>query len=101
MADGSESVRHKKARNFNEIIEANEDRKLEIKIVSTKLRNVRSVMVTPNRNWNGKKDLIGITVRKERYDEVFDTYFPVSDIKINSPIQLAGVKNGEYMLGCL
>lgn len=32
---------------------------------------------------------------------MFDTYFPVGDIKINSPIQLAGVKNGEYLLGCL
>jgi hypothetical protein len=58
-------------------------------------------MVTPNRDWNGSRDLLGVTVRKEKFDEVFDTYFPISDICINSPIQLSAIKEGEYLLGCL
>ncbi len=58
-------------------------------------------MVTPNRNWNGSKDLIGVVVRKEKFDEVFDTYFPIADISINSPVHLAGIKEGLYLLGCV
>ena len=46
-------------------------------------------------------DLIGVNLRKEKYDEAFDTYSPVSELKINSPIQLAGAKEGEYLLGCI
>jgi hypothetical protein len=46
-------------------------------------------------------DLIGISLRKEKFDETFDTYSPVSDVKINSPVHTAGVKDGEYLLGCL
>jgi len=48
--------------------------------------------VVPNNKWNGSSDLLGITLRKERYDEVFDTYSPISDIKENSPVKKAGLK---------
>lgn len=58
-------------------------------------------MVTPNRNCNDSKDLFGLSLRKERFDSVFDTYFPVADILKNFPIQSAGVKQGDYFLGCL
>ena len=86
---------------FLEIINESEDKPIEIKIVSTKTRNVRSIEVTPNKNWNGSHDLIGIETRKEKFDEVFDTYFPIADIGMNSPIQRAGIKEKEYLLGCL
>lgn len=56
--------RRPKKKGFIELIQENDQKNLEIKIVSTKYRNVRSIMITPNRNWNGSNDLIGITLRK-------------------------------------
>lgn len=78
----------------------NVDKTLKVKIVSTKYRKVRTIEVTPNNAWSGNNDLIGISFRKERYDEAFETYFPIVDIKPNSPIKKAGVKEGQYLIGC-
>lgn len=65
---------------------------MSVKIVSTKYRNVRTIEVTPKIRSSSNNDAIGLSFRKERYDEVFDTYFPVTDIQNNSPIKKAGIK---------
>jgi hypothetical protein len=59
----------------------NVDRSINVKIVSTKYRKVRTIEVTPNNQWSGTDDLIGISFRKERFDEAFETYFALVDIK--------------------
>lgn len=84
-----------------QILNENVDKAISVKIVSTKYRKVQSIEVTPNNKWSGSNDLIGITFRKERFDEAFETYFPLTDIKANSPIKKAGVREGQYLIGCL
>jgi hypothetical protein len=54
-----------------QILNENIDRIIKIKIVSTKHRKIRIIEVVPNNKWSNNNDLIGITVRKERYDEAF------------------------------
>jgi len=78
----------------------NIDKVISVKIVSTKYRKVRTIEVTPNNKWNEVNDFIGVKLSKERFDEAFDTYFPVTDIQNNSPIKKAGIREGQYLIGC-
>jgi CRISPR/Cas system-associated protein Cas5 (RAMP superfamily) len=68
------------------------DKNIQVKIVSTKYRNIRTIEITPRSRSAGNSDAMGLLFRKERYDEVFDTYFPISDIQNNSPIKKAGIR---------
>lgn len=83
-----------------QIMQQNVDRTVKVKIVSTKHRKVRTINVTPNSAWSNSNDLIGIAVRRERFDEAFETYFPFVDIKANSPVRKAGIKEGQYLIAC-
>lgn len=83
-----------------QIMQQNVDRTVKVKIVSTKLRKVRTINVTPNSAWSNSNDILGISVRRERFDEAFETYFPFVDIKANSPVRKAGIKEGQYLIGC-
>ena len=67
--------------------------------MSTKYRRVKHVEITPNKDWNEKGDLLGATLRLERYDEALDAYYPFSDIKLNSPVKKAGIMEGEFLIG--
>ena len=69
------------------MINENENSQLCLKIVSAKYRNIYNVEVTPNRNWGDSNDLMGVVLRRERYDEAFDVFNPFSDIKNNSPVK--------------
>ena len=37
-------------------------------------------------------DLMGVVLRRERYDEAFDVFNPFSDIKNNSPVKKADIE---------
>ena len=74
------------------MINENENSQLCLKIVSAKYRNIYNVEVTPNRNWGDSNDLMGVVLRRERYDEAFDAFNPFSDIKNNSPVKKAGIE---------
>ena len=69
------------------MINENENSQLCLKIVSAKYRNIYNVEVTPNRNWGDSNDLMGVVLRRERYDEAFDVFNPFSNIKNNSPVK--------------
>lgn len=73
------------------MLKQNLDKTVNLKIVSTKRRNIKNVDVYVNDKWGAEGDILGIDVRKERYDEVFDTYVPFSDINLNSPTKKAGI----------
>ena len=74
------------------MINENENSQLCLKIVSAKYRNIYNVEVTPNRNWGDSNDLMGVVLRRERYDEAFDVFNPFSDIKNNSPVKKADIE---------
>lgn len=69
---------------------------ITLKVVSTKYRKVRSEEI----NELGEADIAGLNLRKERYDEAFDSYFPVTAIQSNSPMAKSGVREGQYLIGC-
>lgn len=83
-----------------QVMQQNVDKTVRVKIVSTKYRKVRTIDVTPNNSWSNTNDILGIAVRRERFDEAFETYFPFVDIKANSPVRKAGIKEGQYLIGC-
>lgn len=96
----SDSPKRRDLKTPLQIFNENVDKIVKIKVVSTKYRKVRTIEVTPNNKWGNNNDLIGITFRKQRYDQVFDTFFPLTDVQNNSPIRKAGVKQGQYLIGC-
>lgn len=63
-------------------------------MVSTKYRKLKNVDVLLNDKWGVEGDILGIDIRKERFDEVFETYFPFTEINLNSPIKKAGIVDG-------
>lgn len=67
---------------------------MSLKIVSTKYRNIKNIDVKIHDKWGAEGDYLGINFRKERFDEVFETYFPFSDIHLNSPIKRSGIQEG-------
>ena len=74
----NEADQKAKAQSFLEIIKENENQEVVFKVASTKTRNIRSIIATPNSTWNGSHDLIGLHWRKERYDEAYDNCFPMT-----------------------
>lgn len=87
-------------RSLMQVLRDSADQKVEVKVVSTKWRKVRTVEVVPSAKWSDSGDLTGVNFRRERYDDAFDTYFPITDIQENSPIKKAGVREGQYLIGC-
>jgi hypothetical protein len=83
-----------------QIMKENIDRPISLKIVSTKYRKVRTIEVTPSSQSIDGTDFLGVDLRKERFDEAFDTYFPVTAIQNNSPIKHAGIREGQYLIAC-
>lgn len=75
-----------------EILNENIGKVIEVTIVSTKYRLKRAEKIDLTNEAQEKDDRIGISLRKERFDEVFDTYFPVAEIQNNSPIRKAGIR---------
>jgi hypothetical protein len=74
---------------------------IKARIVSTKYRKVRTIEVDLSNEKAENGHLAGLTLRKERFDEVFDTYFPITDIQNNSPVKKAGIREGQFLIGCL
>lgn len=54
--------------NFRQLINENNGKEVSLKVVSTKFRNVRSVLFIPNNQWGNKDDILGLRLRKEKYD---------------------------------
>ena len=70
-----------------------------LKVFSGKDRSISEVEFTPNTNWSdNKNDLIGVTFRLERYEDVQDNYCRVTRVKQNSPVAQASIKEGEYLV---
>ena len=84
----------RKPRSFVSLVKENKDKNVTLKIVSTKYRNPRNVDVLLNDQWGTEGDILGIDIRRERFDEVFDTYFPFTEINLNSPIKKGGIVEG-------
>ena len=61
----------RKPRSFVSLVKENKDKNVTLKIVSTKYRNVKNVDVLLNDKWGDEGDILGIDIRKERFDEVF------------------------------
>lgn len=71
-----------------------------LKVFSGKDSSVSEVDFIPQSNWSSdKNDFIGVTFRLERYADVQENYCRVTHVKPNSPIALAAVKEGEYLIG--
>ena len=101
LTDGNQKgKRIQPSKKLETIISENEDSPVTLSIVSTKYRSVRNIEIVPNKRWNGSADLLGLEMRLSKFDDVFNTYCPFADIKMNSPIKKAGIIEGEYLIGC-
>lgn len=76
-----------------------EGKKVVLKVFSAKDRTMNEIEFTPNSTWNDSGDLAGISYRLENYSNAQDNFMKVTKMKDKSPVALAGIQEGEYIIG--
>ncbi|KAI3389000.1 hypothetical protein SNEBB_006653 [Seison nebaliae] len=87
------------------ILQANEEKEVEIMVYSSKSRKVRKLRVTPSKKWGTGDDqqfggLLGISIRFCSFNNAANHVWHVLDVQHGSPAELAGLRsNTDYIIG--
>ncbi|KAJ6233587.1 hypothetical protein M0813_29895 [Anaeramoeba flamelloides] len=83
---------------FTKIISENDGSTLELSVYNIGSLELRDVKIKPNSNWGGSGSL-GITIRYGDFESMRENVFEVLEVSENSPVQLAGIKVGDFIVG--